>query len=186
MTGMADTIINSNLGSVQDSFEWLRDKVFQPWIDYAEQGGEKEKAKPMRKAIESLDNFSDFDFSLPGHLLLLIVSKAKCRALQIITSDAAEILRQDELILKEFVQFQQQKIENASKGGKGKSKKWGEFRAFVYGCWKDWQSAPDNYPSTAEFARDMLDKKAQNVSIRDPKTIERWCREWKKELQKTG
>ena len=46
--------------------------------------------------------------------------------------------------------------------------------------WLDWQKAPYKYPSVAEFAREA--HKACNY-IADPRTIERWHREWAKEAE---
>lgn len=50
-------------------------------------------------------------------------------------------------------------------------------------CWFEWQKKLSRYPKgAAEFARDML-AKHEGVLV-STKTIERWCTEWKSELQK--
>lgn len=48
-------------------------------------------------------------------------------------------------------------------------------KALVYECWQAWQEKPENYPSQAAFARDMLTKCEHLLTAR---AIEDWCREW--------
>ena len=50
-------------------------------------------------------------------------------------------------------------------------------KAFVFDCWKSWQSSPTSYPSIASFARDMLDKQPDLIS---EKKITDWVRAWRK------
>jgi hypothetical protein len=50
-------------------------------------------------------------------------------------------------------------------------------KQFIFECWQNWQKKPDNYPSKAAFARDMLPKCEHLTS---QKKIEDWCREWGK------
>ncbi|MDI3511873.1 MAG: hypothetical protein PWQ61_2638 [Betaproteobacteria bacterium] len=52
-------------------------------------------------------------------------------------------------------------------------------KEFVRDAWQDWQKKLDRYPSSAAFARDMLDK---TEHLKSQAVIERWCRDWKKEL----
>ena len=46
--------------------------------------------------------------------------------------------------------------------------------------WDDWQTARHKYRSVAEFAREA--HKSCNY-IEDPRTIERWCRDWSNEVE---
>lgn len=52
-------------------------------------------------------------------------------------------------------------------------------KQFVFNCWQEWQDAPDEYKSKADFARKML-KDEQCKSLTSQKKIEDWCREWEK------
>jgi hypothetical protein len=51
-------------------------------------------------------------------------------------------------------------------------------KAFVKGCWDNWQNAPDRYDGKASFARDMLEKQP---ILTNQKVIEDWCRLWEKQ-----
>jgi hypothetical protein len=50
-------------------------------------------------------------------------------------------------------------------------------KAFVRECWLEWQAGRTQYASGAAFARDMCDKWE---TLKVTKTIEDWCRDWKK------
>ena len=51
-------------------------------------------------------------------------------------------------------------------------------KQLVRDCWDTWQQRPATYKGKAAFARDMLSK---CESLKSPRVIERWCREWELE-----
>lgn len=53
-------------------------------------------------------------------------------------------------------------------------------KKLVRECWDTWQIRPNNYPSKAAFARDMLEK---YVHLESQPAIETWCRQWERETQ---
>lgn len=53
-------------------------------------------------------------------------------------------------------------------------------KSVVRECWDDWLARPSTYPSTAAFARAMLDKFPDVLSSQP--VIERWVRAWKRGL----
>jgi hypothetical protein len=57
-----------------------------------------------------------------------------------------------------------------------------EERATAKSEWDRWQIGEKTYSSTASFARAMI---SQFRAIQDIKTIERWCRDWSKDLNVT-
>ena len=54
--------------------------------------------------------------------------------------------------------------------------------------WETYQQKPDQYNGQADFARKMIEKASLNKDgepiLKSTAVIERWCREWKKELKK--
>lgn len=52
-------------------------------------------------------------------------------------------------------------------------------REFVQQCWRAWRLKPAQYPTTAAFARGMLD--AQPEVLRSQAVIAKWVREWDRE-----
>ena len=53
-----------------------------------------------------------------------------------------------------------------------------DAKAFVYECWLSWQGEPGEYPSTAAFARAMLEKFPDDLTSQP--VIEGWVRGWRK------
>ena len=52
-------------------------------------------------------------------------------------------------------------------------------KRYVHDCWENWQLNSTRFKSKADFARNMLNHK-QCECLQDTKTIEGWCRAWKK------
>ena len=52
-------------------------------------------------------------------------------------------------------------------------------RDFVYECWLAWNNEPEHYPSTAAFARSMLDKFPD--TLKSQAVIAGWVRSWKRQ-----
>ena len=52
-------------------------------------------------------------------------------------------------------------------------------KAVVRECWNEWKKQSNRYSGKAEFARDMLTKFEH---LKSQPVIERWCREWEKEV----
>ena len=53
-----------------------------------------------------------------------------------------------------------------------------EAKAVVLDCWQRWSKCPKQYPSTAAFARSMMDKFPDD--LKSQPVIERWVREWRR------
>jgi hypothetical protein len=74
-----------------------------------------------------------------------------------------------------------------AKGKKNKDPKQRE-KQLVKERWETWQQKPDQYKGQAVFARDMIEKSPIDNEgkhiLKSTNVIERWCREWKKELKK--
>ena len=51
-------------------------------------------------------------------------------------------------------------------------------KAFVFDCWQLWEAHPGQYPTTAAFARAMLDKHPD--ALTSQAVIEGWVRQWRK------
>lgn len=73
--------------------------------------------------------------------------------------------------------------EFSRKGGAAKhaNSPYAKAKEFVRECWLDWELHPDNYPSLAAFARDMMEKLPNTVL--NPVTFERWVRGWRLDTQ---
>jgi len=57
-----------------------------------------------------------------------------------------------------------------------------EHKATVKRCWEAWQNNPDDYPSKAKFAEDML---GQFPGLKSARVItEKWCVAWEAEAEK--
>lgn len=118
-----------------------------------------------------------------------MVSYRSARSLARLTAQRAELERQAGSMQEKYsVKLRTMELARAAKelrqqlaqkGGRARHAKDPKQadKALVEQCWKEWQRKPNNYPSKAEFARDMLMKFG---NLESQKKIEDWCRAWEK------
>ena len=88
---------------------------------------------------------------------------------------------------KKFAEYQRELSafkEARRRGGKARHAKSAKDKKCVFELWKEWdKNGRPEYRSQAAFARMAIDHIS---SIEDPRTIERWCKNWNKEKKQSA